>query len=54
MFLKGFSGISIGVLKQLLDAFNASCLSWVPGKILKLEFRTSKLHFHVHLVPEIC
>jgi len=27
---KGFSGISIGVLKQLLDAFNASCLSWVP------------------------
>merc|ERR1711892_974 len=27
---KGYSGISIGTLKQLIDAFNASCLSWVP------------------------
>jgi histidine ammonia-lyase len=27
---KGFSGISLGTLKQLIDAFNTSCLSWVP------------------------
>lgn len=27
---KGYSGISLGTLKQLIDAFNASCLSWVP------------------------
>merc|ERR1719193_113876 len=27
---KGFSGISLGTLRQLIDAFNASCLSWVP------------------------
>merc|ERR1711971_1555232 len=27
---KGFSGISIKTLKQYIDAFNASCLSWVP------------------------
>ena len=30
---KGYSGIALGTLKQLIDAFNASCLSWVPGKI---------------------
>ena len=29
---KGFSGISLRTLRQLIDAFNASCLSWVPGK----------------------
>lgn len=29
---KGFSGISLETLKQLVDAFNASCLSWVPEK----------------------
>ena len=28
---KGFSGISLKTLKQLIDAFNMSCLSWVPG-----------------------
>jgi len=27
---KGYSGISIRSLKQCVDAFNASCLSWVP------------------------
>eukprot|EP00092_Neocalanus_flemingeri_P003503 GFUD01003757.1.p1 GENE.GFUD01003757.1~~GFUD01003757.1.p1 ORF type:complete len:676 (-),score=161.97 GFUD01003757.1:197-2224(-) len=27
---KGYSGVSLGTLKQLIDAFNASCLSWVP------------------------
>jgi len=27
---KGFSGISTKTLKQYIDAFNASCLSWVP------------------------
>ena len=27
---KGFSGISFKTLNQLIDAFNASCLSWVP------------------------
>ena len=32
---KGYSGISLKTLKQLIDAFNASCLSWVPGKRLK-------------------
>ncbi|CAB4058645.1 hutH [Lepeophtheirus salmonis] len=29
---KGYSGISLKVLKQLIDAFNASCLPWVPEK----------------------
>ena len=29
---KGFSGISSETLLQLIDAFNASCLSWVPEK----------------------
>ncbi|ESO05074.1 hypothetical protein HELRODRAFT_99395 [Helobdella robusta] len=29
---KGFSGISVRVLRQFIDAFNASCLSWVPEK----------------------
>eukprot|EP00090_Calanus_glacialis_P010774 TRINITY_DN1923_c0_g1_i1.p1 TRINITY_DN1923_c0_g1~~TRINITY_DN1923_c0_g1_i1.p1 ORF type:complete len:693 (-),score=180.37 TRINITY_DN1923_c0_g1_i1:97-1956(-) len=27
---KGYSGVSPGTLRQLIDAFNASCLSWVP------------------------
>merc|ERR1719268_193621 len=27
---KGYSGVSLGTLRQLIDAFNASCLSWVP------------------------
>jgi len=27
---KGYSGISLRTLKQLIDAFNCSCLSWVP------------------------
>ena len=27
---KGYSGISLKTLKQLIDAFNCSCLSWVP------------------------
>ncbi|XP_077538397.1 histidine ammonia-lyase-like isoform X1 [Haemaphysalis longicornis] len=27
---KGYSGISIECLQQLVEAFNASCLSWVP------------------------
>jgi len=27
---KGYSGISVKTLKQLIDAFNSSCLSWVP------------------------
>ncbi|OXA58564.1 histidine ammonia-lyase [Folsomia candida] len=27
---KGHSGVSLKVLMQLVDAFNASCLSWVP------------------------
>ena len=30
MLAKGFSGISFKTLNQLIDAFNASCLSWVP------------------------
>lgn len=29
---KGYSGISLKVLQQLIDAFNASCLPWVPEK----------------------
>jgi histidine ammonia-lyase len=29
---KGHSGISLETLSQLIDAFNASCLSWVPEK----------------------
>ncbi|RWS30495.1 histidine ammonia-lyase-like protein [Leptotrombidium deliense] len=29
---KGHSGISFETLKQLIDAFNANCLSWVPEK----------------------
>ncbi|KAH7644813.1 histidine ammonia-lyase [Dermatophagoides farinae] len=29
---KGYSGISLETLQQLIDAFNASCLSWVPEK----------------------
>ncbi|KAI1301718.1 Histidine ammonia-lyase [Halotydeus destructor] len=29
---KGYSGISIETLNQLIDAFNASCLPWVPEK----------------------
>lgn len=29
---KGFSGISIGNLTQIVAAFNASCLPWVPEK----------------------
>ncbi len=27
---KGYSGIALGTLRQLMDAFNASCLPWVP------------------------
>jgi len=27
---KGHSGVSLKTLKQLIDAFNSSCLSWVP------------------------
>ncbi|KAH7979815.1 hypothetical protein HPB49_011335 [Dermacentor silvarum] len=27
---KGYSGISVDCLQQLVEAFNASCLSWVP------------------------
>ena len=27
---KGYSGISLRTLRQLIDAFNSSCLSWVP------------------------
>ncbi|XP_022667971.1 histidine ammonia-lyase-like isoform X2 [Varroa jacobsoni] len=27
---KGYSGVSISTLQQLVDAFNANCLSWVP------------------------
>eukprot|EP00095_Tigriopus_kingsejongensis_P002256 maker-scaffold478_size161223-snap-gene-0.29 protein:Tk02256 transcript:maker-scaffold478_size161223-snap-gene-0.29-mRNA-1 annotation:"histidine ammonia-lyase" len=27
---KGYSGIRLGTLQQLIDAFNESCLSWVP------------------------
>ncbi|CAG0882819.1 unnamed protein product [Cyprideis torosa] len=27
---KGYSGISLETLNQLIDAFNANCLSWVP------------------------
>jgi histidine ammonia-lyase len=27
---KGYSGISLNTLQGLIDAFNASCLSWVP------------------------
>ncbi|XP_018495253.1 histidine ammonia-lyase [Galendromus occidentalis] len=27
---KGYSGVSLPTLQQLLDAFNANCLSWVP------------------------
>ena len=30
---KGYSGVALGTLKQLIDAFNASCLSWVPGDL---------------------
>ncbi|CAG2105925.1 unnamed protein product [Medioppia subpectinata] len=29
---KGYSGISLETLLQLIDAFNSSCLSWVPEK----------------------
>ncbi|RWS07028.1 histidine ammonia-lyase-like protein [Dinothrombium tinctorium] len=29
---KGHSGISLGTLKQIIDAFNANCLPWVPEK----------------------
>ncbi|KAK2182117.1 hypothetical protein NP493_366g02022 [Ridgeia piscesae] len=29
---KGYSGISLKTLKQYMDAFNASCLPWVPEK----------------------
>lgn len=29
---KGYSGISLETLQQLVEAFNASCLSWVPEK----------------------
>ncbi|GAB6033675.1 hypothetical protein CHUAL_013733 [Chamberlinius hualienensis] len=29
---KGYSGISLKTLQQVVDAFNASCLSWVPEK----------------------
>ncbi|XP_068242639.1 histidine ammonia-lyase-like [Palaemon carinicauda] len=29
---KGYSGISLAVLSQLIAAFNASCLPWVPEK----------------------
>ncbi|XP_062522261.1 histidine ammonia-lyase-like [Corticium candelabrum] len=29
---KGYSGISLHVLQQYVDAFNASCLPWVPEK----------------------
>lgn len=29
---KGYSGISLEVLKSYIDAFNASCLPWVPEK----------------------
>ncbi|XP_015925296.1 histidine ammonia-lyase [Parasteatoda tepidariorum] len=29
---KGYSGISLGTIKQVVDAFNASCLPWVPEK----------------------
>ena len=29
---KGYSGISLETLLQLVDAFNQSCLSWVPEK----------------------
>ena len=29
---KGYSGISYETLSRLIDAFNASCLSWVPEK----------------------
>jgi len=29
---KGYSGISLNTLQQYIDAFNASCLSWVPEK----------------------
>ena len=27
---KGYSGIALRTLRQLIDAFNASCLPWVP------------------------
>lgn len=29
---KGYSGVSLETLEQLVEAFNASCLSWVPEK----------------------
>lgn len=29
---KGYSGISLDTLQQYIDAFNASCLPWVPEK----------------------
>lgn len=29
---KGFSGISLTTLNQYIDAFNASCLPWIPEK----------------------
>jgi histidine ammonia-lyase len=29
---KGYSGISLSTLQRLINAFNASCLSWVPEK----------------------
>ncbi|KAK7065477.1 hypothetical protein SK128_018842 [Halocaridina rubra] len=29
---KGYSGISLNTLKQLIEAFNVSCLPWVPEK----------------------
>ncbi|XP_067119401.1 histidine ammonia-lyase-like [Centruroides vittatus] len=29
---KGYSGISLETLQQLVDAFNASCLPWIPEK----------------------
>lgn len=27
---KGYSGVSLKTLQQLIDAFNSSCLPWVP------------------------
>ena len=45
---KGFSGISFKTLNQLIDAFNASCLSWVPeqgtvGEVALLPLRQLSL-----------
>ena len=47
MLAKGYSGISLKTLKQLIDAFNCSCLSWVPEQGTVGASGAYGIHYHI-------